>query len=104
MKKWKLLAGLTLLLLLLLSVTAQADSSSYGVVFGAANVNLRSAPTTSSAVLGAYNKGTWMTVRGYSNGFYQVETPDGRYGWMRQDCSFRRMQPAQSATFPMRAT
>lgn len=28
MKKWKLLAGLTLLLLLLLSVTAQADSSS----------------------------------------------------------------------------
>ena len=51
MKKWKLLAGLTLLLLLLLSVTAQADSSSYGVVFGAANVNLRSAPTTSSAVL-----------------------------------------------------
>lgn len=56
MKKWKLLAGLTLLLLLLLSVTAQADSSSYGVVFGAANVNLRSAPTTSSAVLGAYNK------------------------------------------------
>ena len=36
MKKWKLLAGLTLLLLLLLSVTAQADSSSYGVVFGAA--------------------------------------------------------------------
>ena len=44
MKKWKLLAGLTLLLLLLLSVTAQADSSSYGVVFGAANVNLRSAP------------------------------------------------------------
>ena len=85
MKKWKLLAGLTLLLLLLLSVTAQADSSSYGVVFGAANVNLRSAPTTSSAVLGAYNKGTWMTVRGYSNGFYQVETPDGRYGWMRQD-------------------
>ena len=26
-----------------------------------------------------------MTVRGYSNGFYQVETPDGRYGWMRQD-------------------
>lgn len=85
MKKWKLLAGLTLLLLLLLSVTAQANSSSYGVVFGAANVNLRSAPTTSSAVLGAYNKGTWMTVRGYSNGFYQVETPDGRYGWMRQD-------------------
>ena len=44
MKKWKLLAGLTLLFLLLLSVTAQADSSSYGVVFGAANVNLRSAP------------------------------------------------------------
>ena len=50
MKKCKLLAGLTLLLLLLLSVTAQADSSSYGGVFGAANVNLRSAPTTSSAV------------------------------------------------------
>ena len=50
MKKWKLLAGLTLLLLLLLSVTAQADSSSYGVVFGAANVNLRSAPFALSRV------------------------------------------------------
>lgn len=85
MKKWKLLVGLTLLLLLLLSVTAQADSTSYGVVFGAANVNLRSAPSTSATVMGAYDKGTWMTVRGYSNGFYQVETPDGRYGWMRQD-------------------
>ena len=100
MKKWKLLAGLTLLLLLLLSVTAQADSSSYGVVFGAANVNLRSAPTTSSAVLGAYNKGTWMTVRGYSNGFYQAAMA----GCGRITCSFRRMQPAQSATSPMRAT
>lgn len=85
MKKWKLLVGLTLLLLLLLGVTAQADSASYGVVFGAANVNLRSGPSTGTAVLGAYDKGTWMVVTGYSNGFYQVEAPDGRFGWMRQD-------------------
>ena len=85
MKKWKLFAGLTLLFLLLLSITAQADSSSFGVVFGAANVNLRASASTNSAVLGAYDKGTWMTVIGYSNGFYQVQTPDARYGWIRQD-------------------
>lgn len=85
MKKWKLLVGLTLLLLLLLGVTAQADSSSYGVVFGAANVNLRSEPSSNAAVIGAYDKGTWMVVTGYNNGFYQVGAPDGRFGWMRQD-------------------
>lgn len=83
MKKWKWL--FPLILLLLIFTSAQAEAAEFGVVFGTKAVNMRSSPSTSASVPATYSRGTWMKVTGGTNGFYQVEAPDGRQGWVMQD-------------------
>ena len=81
-KKWCAVA-LALLLSLLVSGSALADH--FGVVTGTNSLNLRSAGSSSSKWLGAYQRGTWVEIIGSQNNFYQVVTPDGKVGYMSKN-------------------
>ena len=72
------------LLLAALPVLALADQ--FAVVKGG-KLNLRQAPTTSSASLGKYASGTWVKVlyAGGQTGFAQVQTFDGKTGYMGEN-------------------
>ena len=84
MKKWKLFLVSAVLLMLLLTASALADNTRFGVVVNVNSVNLRAAPSTNATKLGTCAKGTWVTVLGSGNGFYQVETANGTLGWIMQ--------------------
>ena len=82
MKKTLWLALAVTLLLALLMTTAQAAENRYGVVYNAAQVNLRQQPTQDSTWLGAYTSGKWVTITGESGNWYYVTGPDGKTGYM----------------------
>ena len=79
-----LFALLTVLLLLLLSTTALADTMRFGTV-NVSSVNLRESASTQSQKLGTYQRGAWMRIDGETGNFYKVSTPDGKSGYMVKD-------------------
>lgn len=45
-------------------------------------LNVRSAPSTGSRVVGSAAKGQHLEVLGYKNGWYKVRLPNGQIGWV----------------------
>ncbi len=72
------------LLLCLLCQVGSAAAQEYAVVT-ADVLNLRSTGSSSSAWLGSYTKGTWVTVSGSQNNYYYVTGPDGKQGYMSKN-------------------
>ena len=82
---YKLLFALAaMMLMMLLSSTALADTMRFGTV-NVSSVNLRENPSTQSRKLGVYEKGTWLRIDGQSGNFYKVSGPDGKSGYMVKD-------------------
>lgn len=84
-RSYKLLFALAMMLLMLLaSTTALADTMRFGTV-NVSSVNLRAAASTKSQKIGVYTKGTWLRIDGESGNFYKVSGPDGVSGYMVKD-------------------
>lgn len=79
--KW---IALLSLLMCMLTVSA-ALAADYGVVYNTNSLNMRSDGSASSALLGSYQKGTWLAITGSKNNFYYVTAPDGRQGYMSKN-------------------
>ncbi|RNB90622.1 N-acetylmuramoyl-L-alanine amidase [Brevibacillus fluminis] len=63
--------------------TAPNPPASLGTIkVNAPAVNLRSMPTTDSDLLTTMSLGTVLTVLGADGDWYQVQTPDGKTGWV----------------------
>ena len=62
-----------------------ALAETYAVVYGTKSLNLRADGSVSSQWLGAYSRGTWLTVSGSKNNFYAVSTFDGKTGYMSKN-------------------
>ncbi len=74
-----------LCLLLCLVLTGAAAAETYAVVSGTNSLNLRAEATSKSTWLGAYSRGSWVTVKGSQNNFYYVTTADGKTGYMSKN-------------------
>ena len=84
-RRYKLLFALALMMLMMLvSATALADTMRFGTV-NVSSVNLRENPSTQSRKLGVYEKGTWLRIDGQNGNFYKVSGPDGKSGYMVKD-------------------
>jgi uncharacterized protein YgiM (DUF1202 family) len=74
-----------LCLLLCLVLTGAAAAETYAVVSGTDSLNLRAEAASKSTWLGAYSRGSWVTVKGSQNNFYYVTTADGKTGYMSKN-------------------
>ena len=79
-----LLALAAIILLMLFSTVAMADTLRFGTV-DASSVNLRENPSTQSRKIGVYERGTWLRIDGQEGNFYKVKGPDGKTGYMVKD-------------------
>ena len=68
------------------------------VTVKSASLNVRSTPSTASAVVGSVTKGQKLEVIGYSNGWYKVRLPNGTIGWVSGDYVSGKPKSASSAT------
>jgi uncharacterized protein YgiM (DUF1202 family) len=75
----------SLCLLLCLTLLGAAAAETYAVVSDTDSLNLRSDANSSSQWLGAYGRGSWVTVKGSKNNFYYVSTADGKSGYMSKN-------------------
>ena len=62
-----------------------ACAETYAVVYGTDTLNLRAQASSASQWLGTYAKGSWVTVIGSQNNFYNVTTGDGKAGYMSKN-------------------
>lgn len=88
MKNRKRLARLSaslFALLLAVCIAGGALAESYAVVYGTDSLNLRAGASSSSTCLGAYTRGSWVTVTGSQNNFYAVRTADNKTGYMSKN-------------------
>lgn len=83
-RKW-LVALAMVLVLVMLTGAALAETLRFGAVANGNSVNLRQRASSSSTWLGSYARGTWMRILGEEGNFYYVKTPDGRMGYMHKD-------------------
>ncbi len=65
----------------LVSQAADAQSRAGIVSVSGGNLNIRSAPSTSSAVIGSFPGGTLVTLTEKSGSWWQVEYGEGKYGY-----------------------
>lgn len=79
------LLAAVMLMILMPDVEARADSSSYGLIYGTATLNLRAQPSSSATWLGAYDAGQWVEITGVSGNWYSVITSDGKKGYMSRN-------------------
>lgn len=72
-----------------LSVTKASNSatgySGTGTVTAPDGLRLRASNSTTSAILGAYGRGTNVSISDKKGDWYKVTTPDGKTGWMSGD-------------------
>lgn len=73
------------LLMLLASTSALADSYRFGTVANSSSVNLRLGASKSTGKLGSYKRGTWLRITGESGSWYKVKGPDGKTGYMMKE-------------------
>ncbi len=79
------LCAALLALVIVLPAAGAAMAETYAVVTGTNSLNLRAGASASSQWLGAYPKGSWVTVTGSQNNFYFVNTADGQTGYMSKN-------------------
>lgn len=79
------LCAALLALLIVLPAAGAAIAETYAVVTGTNSLNLRADANASSQWLGAYPKGSWVTVTGSQSNFYFVATADGKTGYMSKN-------------------
>jgi len=60
----------------------------------AGSLNLRSSPSPRARVLGSYARSTEVVIVGEQGGWLEVQTPDGRTGWMSGKFVERAPAPA----------
>lgn len=85
-RSFKLLFALaTVLLMMLFSTTALAETLRFGTVKNGNTVNLRAGTSTNTQKIGSYQKGTWLQITGESGNWYKVKGPDGKTGYMMKD-------------------
>lgn len=82
--KMKKKAALCLALMLVLLPTLVLGEALYGIVHGG-GLKLRSGPGGNYSVLATYPTGSWVTILGENNGFYQVVTEDEGKGYMAME-------------------
>ena len=80
MKRYLAILMVAVLLLAMLPVTSMAATQYANVVGGW--LRLRSAPNFNAETLSSYYTGTQVKILGSSGGWYRVQTPDGRNGYM----------------------
>lgn len=89
----KKILSFTLLLLLVFSAlirpisvnAAQADSNVGAVTTGSGSLYVRKNPSTSSAILTALNRGSYVTLIAKSGNWWKVEYAQNRYGYCHAD-------------------
>ena len=85
-KSMKLFFALAALLVLMLaSSTALADTLRFGTVSNSNKVNLRQGASKSYGIIGSYTRGTWLKITGESGSWYKVTGPDGKSGYMMKE-------------------
>lgn len=72
-------------LLMCMLTVGSALAADFGVIYNTDTLNLRSDGSSSSALLGTYKKGSWLSISGSKNNFFYVTTPDGRRGYMSKN-------------------
>ena len=77
----RFLAVLLVAVMLLSVLPATSMAASYATVVGGW-LRLRSAPNFSASTITSYYTGTQVQILGSSGGWYKVQTPDGRTGYM----------------------
>ncbi len=77
----RFLAVLLVAVMLLSVLPATSMAASYATVVGGW-LRLRSAPNFSASTITSYYTGTQVEILGSSGGWYKVQTPDGRTGYM----------------------
>ena len=80
----RFLAVLLVAVMLLSVLPATSMAASYATVVGGW-LRLRSAPNFSASTITSYYTGTQVQILGSSGGWYKVQTPDGRIGYMYGD-------------------
>ena len=76
--KWIALLSLLLCVLTVSGALASGVlAADFGVIYNTDTLNLRADASSSSRLLGTYQKGTWVSITGSKNNFYYVTTPDG---------------------------
>ena len=80
----RFLAVLLVAVMLLSVLPATSMAASYATVVGGW-LRLRSAPNFSASTITSYYTGTQVQILGSSGGWYKVQTPDGRTGYMYGD-------------------
>lgn len=55
------------------------------VVTSSGNLNVRSSPSSSAAVIASVKRASWLTLKSKSGKWWQVEYKDGKYGWCHED-------------------
>lgn len=73
------------LLILPTQVQAAAADSQAGIVTTSAGLNVRSSASTSSRILTALGKGTYVTLLSKSGAWWRVEYGNGQYGYCHGD-------------------
>lgn len=63
--------------------SAQAADTKYGVVANVSAVTVRSQPKGEGTKVGSYTRGTWAKIFTENSGYYYVEMPDGKLGYIR---------------------
>ncbi|MBQ8502995.1 MAG: SH3 domain-containing protein [Clostridia bacterium] len=66
--------------------SSAADEAYAGrVATSSGNLNVRSAPSSSSSVITSIKKSSWVTLTGKSGSWWRVEYANGKYGWCHSD-------------------
>jgi SH3 domain protein len=77
-----ILITLVCLLCLLFVPALAASPSDFAMVVNDTYVNLRSGPSQDTSLLGSYQNGEWLTVKGQSGNWFYVQGPDGKTGYV----------------------
>lgn len=86
--KWRnklLLLLAAMMLWMLLSTVALAETLSFGTVRNGNSVNLRYGASKNTQKVGSYTRGTWLRINGQYGEWCHVTGPDGKSGYMMKE-------------------
>ncbi len=82
MKAFKVMLLAAILLGLFCVPALAASPSDFAMVVNDTYVNLRSGPSQDTDLLGSYQNGEWLTVKGQSGNWFYVQGSDGKTGYV----------------------